>query len=184
MVYVPLADGTLYALEAGSGAEQWSFNPAIEAQDIYSPTADPVIADGVVYFMTSGPNLVGELIAIDIATQQARWRYETPTENYSAPSVAGELLIWGGLDGRIHALTAASGDPAWTFPTSDIIFSAPAIAGDIAYVGSNDKYLYALDTATGRMQWQFRADSGVSSPVIADGVVYVGTEGGVLYALE
>ena len=49
-----------------------------------------------VYFMTSGPNLVGELFAVDIASHQARWSYEMSTESYSAPSLAGDLLVWGG----------------------------------------------------------------------------------------
>ena len=121
VVYVVVADATLYALDAGSGAEQWSFNPVVEAADTYSPTADPVVGDGMVYLMTSGPNLVGELIAVDIATHEARWRHETPTENYSAPSLAGDLLVWGGLDGRIYALPATGGEPSWTFPTLSLI---------------------------------------------------------------
>ncbi|HOU40483.1 MAG TPA: PQQ-binding-like beta-propeller repeat protein [Promineifilum sp.] len=183
-IYVGVANGLLYALDAATGAEQWTFDPVGEQAERYSPTADVVAGDGVVYFTTVDHNLAGQLFAIDTTTHTARWVYQTDTENFSAPALAGDLLIWGGLDKSIHAISAATGEPAWDFATGDIVFSAPAVAGDLVYVGGADKNLYALNTADGQVRWQFRADSGVSSATVADGAVFVGTERGLLYALE
>ena len=183
-LYVGVADGLLYALDAATGAEQWTFDPVTGPAERYSPTADVVAGDGVVYYTTVDHNLVGQLIAVDTASHQARWTHQTDTENFSAPALAGDLLIWGGLDKSIHAINAATGEPAWDFATGDIVFTAPAVAGDLIYVGGADKNLYVLNTADGQVRWQFRADSGVSSATIADGMVFVGTERGVLYALQ
>ena len=183
-LYVGVADGLLYALDAATGAEQWTFDPVGEQAERYSPTADVVAGDGVVYYTTVDHNLAGQLFAVDTTSHEARWVYQTDTENFSAPSLAGDLLIWGGLDKSIHAINAATGEPAWDFATGDIVFTAPAVAGDLVYVGGADKNLYALNAADGQVRWQFRADSGVSSATIADGELFVGTERGVLYALQ
>ena len=161
----------------------WSYDPNTTLKT-YSPTADPVVADGVVYFMTNDNGLLGVLHAVDLETHQSRWEYTTPQENFSAPAVSEGVLIWGSLDNNLYAVSAADGALLWTFPTDNIIFSATAIAGDTAYFGSTDKNLYALDVQSGQQRWQFRAGSGVSSPAIADGIVYVGTQDGILYALQ
>jgi len=188
-VYVPVSDGILYVLDAATGEEQWQYDPAATPAggqpEVYSPTADPVVAGDTVYFMTSSAgSLQGVLFAISLESHQARWQYRTPTENYSAPSISDGVLIWGSLDRALYAVSAETGEAAWTFPTEDINFSSPAIAGDLVYVGSVDKNLYALDVTSGEQRWQFRAGSSVSSPAVADGVVYVGTEAGTLFALE
>lgn len=184
IVYVPVSNGVLYALDAATGEESWRFDPS-SARDLFNPTADAVVKDGLVYFMTSNINLVGVLFAIDIDSHELRWQLQTKTENYSPPAVSDDgILIWGSLDGAVYGASAATGEILWSFPTDDIVFTAAAIAGDTVYLGGNDKNLYALDYQTGLLRWQFRAASGVSSPAIDNGVVYVGTVDGALYALQ
>lgn len=143
------------------------------SDNIYSPTADPVVHNGSVYFMVSDINLTGVLFAIDLNTHQLRWEYKTSTENFSAPAILDDILVWGSLEGILYGVSATDGEVLWTFPTDDIIFSAPAIANGVVYFGSHDKNLYAVDYRTGKQLWQFRAESGVSSPAIDNGIVYV-----------
>lgn len=184
VIYIPVSNGALYAIDAVTGKELWSFIPTTET-NIYIPTADAVVKNGLVFFMTNDLNLTGVLYAIDINTHEMRWRIQTTTENYSPPAISDDgIAIWGGLDGALHAASVETGDIIWNFQTDDIIFSATAIAGDTVYFGANDKNLYALDYKTGRQRWQFRAESAVSSPAIQDGVVYVGTEDGTVFALQ
>ena len=169
--------------DSATGEERWKYDPNI-SDNIFSPTADPVVHDGVVYFMVSDINLTGVLYAIDLNTHQLRWEHKTSTENFSAPAILDDILVWGSLEGILNGVSAADGKVLWTFPTEDIIFSAPAIAGNTVYFGSYDKNLYAVDYRTGKLLWQFRAESGVSSPAIDNGIVYVGTVDGAFYAIQ
>ncbi len=90
-IFVSVSNGILYALDSTTGEEMWNYDPN-STTNVYSPTADPVVDNGVVYFMTSDINLTGVLHAVDLSSHQARWQFETPAENFSAPSISDGIL--------------------------------------------------------------------------------------------
>lgn len=107
------------------------------------------------------------------------------------PSVNGDLLVIGSLEGRVQALDAGSGAERWHAQVSSEVIAPPAISDGIVVVRTNDGHLYALDTADGSRKWVFDRATvpvlslrGNSAPRIADGVVYAGEDNGKVVALR
>jgi quinohemoprotein ethanol dehydrogenase len=68
----------------------------------------------------------GALIAWDPVKQKAVWRAPLDTLwNGGALATAGDLVFWGGADGRLRAYEAASGKQLWDFDARMGIMGAP-----------------------------------------------------------
>ncbi|HZF13577.1 MAG TPA: PQQ-binding-like beta-propeller repeat protein [Thermoanaerobaculia bacterium] len=196
-IYVGSGDGTLRAVDPGSGKERWRF-PAGGAVD-----STPAVAGGTVFVAARDRRLY----ALDAATGRERWRFalgdDLPFEwgwDYylSSPVVADGRVFVGSGDGHLYAVDAGSGREIWKWKTGGRVRSSPAVAAGRVYVGSMDGRLYALDVATGKLAWKydtegttldsakFRYDrtSVQSSPAVAGGLVVFGCRDGFLYAVD
>ncbi len=213
-VYFGSGDGNVYAVEAGTGAELWSFsaNGAI----VFSNAA---VVKGIVYVGSED----GNLYALKASDGQELWRFNT--FNYvGTPTVADDVVYVGSETGKLYALNARTGTELWSFDTGSwwvsgvafvngaVYFGAnngnvyaldakdgtmlwsyttqnyvdgPAVANGVVYAPSWDNSLYALDSATGTLLWKYTTSGGLTcSPAVADGVVYLGSNGGNVYALD
>jgi outer membrane protein assembly factor BamB len=175
MAYVGSFDGTVYALDASTGAQQWSF-----------PTgglirSSPAVAKGVVYVGSDDSNLY----ALNASSGAELWSFPTGGEFDSSPAVANGVVYVGSLGGNVYALNASTGAQLWSFATGGFVRSSPAVVNGVVYVGSDDGKVYALNASTGAQLWNFTTGNGVvSSPAVVNGVVYVGSEDGNVYALN
>lgn len=200
VVYIGSGDGSLYALDARTGAARWTFRTG-------SPvTTSAAVTDGRVYIGSRD----GAYYAVDALTGKELWRYRTGPDLplpwghesgdhwTSSPTVAKGAVVFGGGDGSVYALDAEKGALRWRARTGGRVHGSPAIAGDRVVVGSFDGSIDSFSLATGKEQWRFATmgdtlDSGKfgydrrsiqSSPAIAKGLVFVGARDGVLYALD
>ena len=119
---------------------RWSY----QAKD--SLESSPAVVDGTVYVGSMDSNLY----AIDLATGNVRWQYQTsgPVEE-SSPCVRGGVVYVGDLGGVFHAVDAATGKARWTFKANDEIKSSPSWDGNRIYFGSYDQNLYCLSADNG-----------------------------------
>ena len=168
------ATATLFALNANTGKELWSF---VSSNQIGS---SPAVVDGVVYICVGDFNLY----ALDAATGDELWSF--PADSYtSSPAVVDGVVYIEGFDGTVRAVEASTGAELWAFPTGATISGSAAVAGGVVYVGSDNGILYAVDAATGIERWRFDAGhSFVGSPVAAADVVYAMSLDDTLYALN
>ncbi|MFX8828954.1 PQQ-binding-like beta-propeller repeat protein, partial [Acinetobacter baumannii] len=68
----------------------------------------------------------GELVAWDVARQQAAWRVPLPApSNGGVLSTAGNLVFQGTAGGQFVAYTADKGQQLWSFPTQTGVIAAP-----------------------------------------------------------
>jgi outer membrane protein assembly factor BamB/tetratricopeptide (TPR) repeat protein len=172
--YVASLDGSLYAVDVGTGTQQWQFDTSGRVR------SSPAVTDGTVY-VGSGY----KLYAVDAANGNKRWQFDTYSSVQSSPTVVDGTVYVGSSDESLYAVDAATGTKQWQFDTSGRVWSSPAVADGTVYVGSRDESLYAVDAATGTKQWQFDTDGFVdSSPAVADGTVYVGSRDESLYAVD
>jgi outer membrane protein assembly factor BamB len=180
--------GSLYALDASSGAVLWS------GSDLGGVGSVPTVADGTVY--VGGQN--GEVAAFNAAgcgqsTCSPLWSYTTGAPVLSSPAVANGVVYIGSEDDNLYAFSAAgcgaaTCEPLWKATTGGMIDSSPAVANGVVYVGSDDYNVYALPAAgcgaaTCAPLWSYKIGYQVwSSPFVANGVLYLGGSDGILYS--
>lgn len=150
----------------------------------YRPRSSPAVAAGTVYVGGDAG-----LFALDAATGNQRWLFETEEEISASPAVIEGVVYVGGADGIFYAVDAGTGMERWQFKTGGKIRASAAIADGVIYFTSFDGYIYALDIASGTELWRYETelDDLTSSPAVADGVLYFGggrIEGGSVYALD
>jgi outer membrane protein assembly factor BamB len=206
-VYAGSADGSLYALDLGTGTQKWKFSTKARI------ASSPAVANGLVFFESYD----GNFYALDSNTGTVKWQFAVPGERrfaaprlhgynpheermpdpfdfyLSSPVIAKDVVYFGSGNGNVYALDAAGGALKWAFKTGDVVHSSPALADGTLYVGSWDSYLYAIDAATGTEKWRFETghDEKVhnqvgiqSSPAVANGMVYFGCRDSNLYAVD
>ncbi len=204
-LYAVSYDGKLYALDARTGGTRWKFATGGERrfeakglngwqpknQTIADPfdvfLSSPVVAAGAVYFGSGD----GNLYAVDTATGELRWKFQTGDVVHASPAYANDTVYFGSWDSYFYAVDAATGKEKWRFhggedPTihNQVGFqSSPAVVDGVVYTGCRDAQLHALDAATGKEKWHFdNALSWViSSPAVTQGKVFFATSDSSLY---
>ncbi|MBE7503556.1 MAG: PQQ-binding-like beta-propeller repeat protein [Verrucomicrobiales bacterium] len=146
-------------------------------------------SDGTVYV----GSLDKMVYAVDGATGEAKWRFESTSIVESSPAFGADgTLFVGSNSGMLYALSAATGTKKWDFhargqfSTGNDVMSSPALAEDgTVFFASDNGNVYALNGATGAKKWEFATGKAVGgSPVVgANGTLYVISDGR-LYALD
>jgi eukaryotic-like serine/threonine-protein kinase len=183
-VFLPLAGGTLVALNAADGKLLWKAEAGGEMSA--SPTTD----DRSVYAASrySEPeqgHVHGTLRALSKSTGVTLWMRTLPAPA-GGSLVAGEnALFAGSTDGRVYALDKHTGLTLWTNQYSEGFSSQPLLSGQLIYLGSDGGNLLALEQATGRLVWQYRTHGAIQGPIaVANGIVYFGSGDGYVYAFS
>ncbi len=172
------SSGSLYALDAATGAQHWYYRTAVREGSIRTR---PSVVDKMVYFGADDKRIY----ALTTKKGELIWSYATNAAVRSSPTVADGIVYAGSNDDHLYAVNAEAGEFIWRYRTGGDVISSPAVANGIVYVGSNDGSLYALDATTGTLAWSYETGGAVvSSPAVSDGVVYVGSYDGFLYALD
>jgi outer membrane protein assembly factor BamB len=190
-------------------AEQ--FTPSIAVQKIWSQRIGkgaektgarlrPAYADGKIYAAST----TGVLEAFDATTGRSIWSKQFGKRSgfilhhgnnsvrwAGGPSVDGDLVVVGTLEGTVQAFAAGDGAERWTAQLSSEVISAPAIGSNIVAVHTHDGHVFGLDRADGSRKWVFDRATvptlslrGNGAPVIVDDVVFVGEDNGKVVALR
>jgi hypothetical protein len=88
IIYVSSQSGNLYALDAVSGHEKWSYHLTSEGT---SNPSSPTVTNGIVYVSP----LTGKLYALDAVTGSEKWSYQIGDAVYSSPTVVNGILYIG-----------------------------------------------------------------------------------------
>lgn len=169
-------DAHLYALDLRSGAERWRFSTGQSWV-----VGSPALAGGKVVFATSDTSLVH---ALDVASGRPAWQVQAEAYMFASPTVAGDTVLLGQLNGTLLALSLADGAERWRWRTA----AAAANPGwALTAEGRlNAPWLYPsgwFDAMALGFERQNAAGGLFSSALAADGAVFVGSADGALYAL-
>jgi outer membrane protein assembly factor BamB len=151
VVYAKAADGTLYTLDADTGALSWT----TQADSF-------VVANGYLYVS------VGDTLTAMTADSHAELWTTWPGPFSALPAVANGM-IYVNSGSKLHALDATTGAEVWT---SWCGYDEPVVADGTVFVASGP-HLYARDALTGALRWKhyFVGDAS-AAPVVTNGVVY------------
>jgi eukaryotic-like serine/threonine-protein kinase len=176
IVYVAFHSGKVYALNAESGAQVWTY-------DLRSSISGGVAVGNGTMFVGSAN---GKLSAIDAVNGALKWEFSSKNEVWSTPVVVDGVVYFGSLDHSLYALNAADGTKKWDFKTGGEIASTPLLVDGVIYIGSFDKRFYAIDANTGMQKWVFEGAGNWfwSEAIYDNGIIYAGSLDRNVYALN
>ncbi|WP_327392390.1 PQQ-binding-like beta-propeller repeat protein [Streptomyces sp. NBC_01186] len=180
------ADGRLYALEARTGTERWSYPVGDTSATGGVPVRITVAEDGVAYVCAGS-----RVFALDAATGAERWRFDAPAAFLCPPAyVRGPGVTGGGIYladylGTVYALDTGNGHDRWRIATEARHCTEPVVTADgLVHLGSGSA-LYTLDAVSGTPRWRFATGADVvGAPVVANGRVHFGSADHCLYTVD
>ncbi len=150
---------TLYALNAQTGATNWSVSLA---RTFRSDSA--TYENGAIFLVNS--NLSSSTMnAYDATTGKLLWSSPLPGQNsFSSPPTALNGVVYtggSGNNGTLYAMNETDGHLLWTAPVSNGDHSSPVVTSDGVYASYGGPQTYKFNPATGAQIWHY--DSGVSA---------------------
>ena len=174
MVFAPVIDGRLQALDAETGKVVWEARVAYP-QDHYTITMAPRIAKGKVIIGVSGGDRTtrGFFDAYDATTGHRAWRFYTvpgdPSKPFENAAMRKAAATWDGEKNGGSTAAAARCGTAWrTTRRPDSSTSAPATPQPWTYHhrSSKDKdnlyaaSILAVDVDSGQLKWHYQVVPG------------------------
>lgn len=166
--------GSIYALDAATGARLWHFKAG------ETMWKGPVAGDAE----NGGEGAIfaapwdGVLYALNAADGAELWRYDIEQRISGAPCVAEDTVFVGTRDGTMFAV-GTDGRLKWKTQLSWHIYSTAAYNNGRVYVFTEDMHVNCLDAKTGGVLWTSEKLYGLLMrefyPVIHDGKVLVRT---------
>jgi outer membrane protein assembly factor BamB len=131
-------------------------------------------------------NAHGTIRALSMRNGSVRWRHDTPNGKMaSSPAVAGNTLVYHGMNGAVYVLDRATGRTLWHRYVGSPIESSPVVRRGVDYFGTWDGRLYALDLRTRKLRWtRYLGAKITSSAAIASGRLFIGDYAGRIWALD
>jgi len=162
-VVAPTERGSVHAIDAESGEEQWSHDPDVGSADSVAGS------DGGVF--VAGDDA---LVALDATSGTEQWSFTDGP--FSAVSPAGDddtlYAVRQGPDSSILAVEANSGETRWKVDApacegSDALEEPPVVTESSIYVSVGMR-LWALDRRDGSKRWT-TGNPGLRSLAVSDG---------------
>ena len=181
----------VYAVDAVTGEEKWSYDPQVPREWGRRACCDVVnrgvaVYKGHVYF----GSLDGRLISLNAQTGERVWEVDTIIDRdrfytvTGAPRVANDKVFIGnggaefGVRGYVTAYDAQTGDEVWRF------FTVP---GDPAQPAESDAQVMAAETWKGTNYWEYGGGGTVWNSIVYDpdlNSVYLGVGNGSPWTRE
>lgn len=179
-VYVGSSDGTVYALDAASGAVSWRFQTTDRVR------ATPAVADGVVYIGSWD----GYLYALKADTGTLVWKTLLGSDGapkyltlpiQSTAFVDKGAVYCASRKAATFAVDIKTGTPLWETSNGggNWLESSPVVRNGKVYIGSSvasKLNVYAASTGDALPGFNVAA-AAWSTPLVTDDAVFIGSEG-------
>ena len=178
-IYVPVADGKLYALDANL-REIWSTPFSAKGAIWAQPAPD---GECNCIFVASMDH---RLYAVDTRTGATIWERDLGGALVGTPASSpdGKLYI-GSFGSEMFTIDKKTGTVIGTpFKTEGWVWAGPALADGLLYFGDLKGNFYVLNTQDGTSSSTPLTGAILSTPLVISDTVYVTTEAGYLYIMD
>lgn len=86
------------------------------------------------------------MYAVNVDSGKERWQYTSGKPIVGSPTVAGNMVYFGGTDNAFYCLDVKTGRMLWKYQTRGQITSTPVLGENLIVFGSMDNTIYALPT--------------------------------------
>ncbi|MGV3614786.1 MAG: PQQ-binding-like beta-propeller repeat protein [Fimbriimonas sp.] len=149
-------DGSVYSVDAHSGARRWDAFIGGKVQ------AQPWVWNDTLLITSSR----GGLFALDATTGHRRWSRALGVSSRFSPFVCDGWVIATGSSKRLVAMDPSTGRPQWVRTLRGEVVGNAARFGDRSFVvGTDDGLLYLIDGADGRLVWQRQVNGPIRGGV-------------------
>ncbi len=190
-LYAASQDGTVTALDSGSGEIKWRTDTQSRLG------GGPGVGDALVLLGSRE----GEVIALAADDGRELWRSRVTSEVLSVPIAVAGIVIVRSIDGRLFGMSAENGERLWTYDRTVPVLtlrgsSSPTLAGGLVIYGSDGGKLTAISLKEGLPIWEKSVayPSGRSDldrivdidgdPLVINGVIYAASYQGTVVALD
>ncbi|ELY70058.1 protein kinase [Natrinema versiforme JCM 10478] len=181
LLFVGSVDNSLYALDAASGEQRWSFDVGSE------PRLVRVAGDEV--FVTTSREVYG----LDVGSGEERFHADVGA-NLSRPVVTDDT-IYAADDSTFYALDRSDGSEQWSFRGKGTLGYGAAERdgiivttdqGDVDRLPNDVSTVYGLDTESGEVLWEtpVENDALISEVAFGDGVATVAGRYGLVAGFD
>lgn len=172
-------DGNFYCLDTVTGKVKWVFT---EADWIGSSPSVSVIGDYVYIGLEFGLfKKKGGVVAIDIKTGEAKWRYYEMTGFTHASPVSNVklgIVVCGCNDNFVYCFDRKKGILLWKFETKGEVKYGAAFdeKRKLVIIAGMDGGLYCINVKTGTLYHRFSAQAGFySTPILSGDQIIIGS---------
>jgi len=123
-IFAAAANGTVKALETGTGREIWSVNIETfyddqERRNSFSKSSDTITGGvGVGEELVLVGSSAGEVVAMNQSDGSLAWRARTTSEVLAPPQAFGQMVVAQSIDGKVAAFNVFDGERKWLYSTS------------------------------------------------------------------
>jgi len=123
-IFAAAADGTVKALDTGTGREIWSVNIETyyddeERRNSFTKSADTITGGvGVGEELVLVGSSAGEVVAMNQSDGSLAWRARATSEVLSPPQAFGQLVVAQSIDGKLAGFNVFDGERKWLYSTS------------------------------------------------------------------
>jgi len=132
----------------------------------------------------------GRVVAVDAESGDRLRRFDLDMPLSAGPTVAGQRVLLGTINGQILVLDRDSGAIDWRAQLSSEILAAPLQRDGLIVVRCIDGRVFGLNADSGLREWVYDRSvplltlRGTSEPLIRGGQVFIGHDDGSLTALN
>jgi outer membrane protein assembly factor BamB len=190
VVVVHTVDGSLFGLNAESGAQLWRYDRKIPILTLRGSSAPKINGDSVVCGLAGG-----KLISLNLVTGNVEWErnvsiprggseLERLTDIDANPLIQNETIFVASYQGDVAAVGGANGQIFWNRDLSS--YNNLAANWEQLYVSDSSSFVWALDSTTGAAKWRQKdlANRRLSAPAIVGDYLVVGDYEGYLHWLS
>ncbi len=172
-------DGSVFALDATSGAQVWKYSGTHGTSFLSAPAVDD--ARGVLVVSSTAEKHA--IVALKLKSGIVQWSISTPTRVAASPIIAADGAVYSGCyDGTIFSISS-DGMKLWVSTQLDsIVNTSPQFSmnGKGIYASTTVGTLYYLDRISGELLWK-RREMGTSLvpplPLNAHDVLFTSMDG-------